>query len=141
MSTHIKMYSCKPNSCKCTMCRSVCTDDNPVMYIPNESDGGSYFCRKCLLDLQNFHAEDFVFDYAGDVSEILCDFCSNILTQDQAEQWSADYEFHYATPIQYNVIATDLNGKYNLWNRCDDCYYNGIIMQISYCPKCGRKLD
>ena len=70
-----------------------------------------------------------------------CEFCSTILTQEQAEQWSADYEFHYATPIQYNVIATDLNGKYNLWNRCDDCYYNGIIMEIHYCPKCGRKLS
>ena len=70
-----------------------------------------------------------------------CDFCSTILTQDQVELWSNDLDTYEDTPIEYNVISTDSKGNYNLWNRCDDCYYNKAIMQISYCPKCGRKLD
>ena len=72
-----------------------------------------------------------------------CEFCSTILTRKQAEQWSHDIDTYEDTPIEYNVISRDSKSStptFDLWNRCDDCYYNGIIMQISYCPKCGRKL-
>lgn len=41
-----------------------------------------------------------------------------------------------------NCITKDKDDEeYYLWNECEDEYYTGNIMEIKYCPVCGRKLN
>ena len=30
---------------------------------------------------------------------------------------------------------------YNIWHECDDDYYSGEVLEINFCPKCGRKIN
>ena len=30
---------------------------------------------------------------------------------------------------------------YNIWSECDDDYYSGEILEINFCPICGRKIN
>lgn len=65
-----------------------------------------------------------------------CDLCEKIY--DDAElrnmHWS---EREYSNYITYN----EEHDSYHLWHECDDSYYSGTIMEIGYCPVCGRKLS
>lgn len=33
------------------------------------------------------------------------------------------------------------DNAFNLWHESEDDYYTGNIMEINYCPVCGRKLS
>lgn len=63
-----------------------------------------------------------------------CNFCETI--------WLS--EDHYRTKFSNHwderkaIVIED--GEPYLYIPCDDPYYSGTVMQINYCPKCGRKL-
>ena len=33
------------------------------------------------------------------------------------------------------------DNTYNIWSECDDYYYSGEILEINFCPICGRKIN
>ena len=65
-----------------------------------------------------------------------CDFCNTIYNANKLKkQYWSDREV-------CNCITKDKDDeKYYLWNECMDDYYTGNIMEIKYCPVCGRKLN
>ena len=137
MSLHVKLFRCKLNTCKCTWCDSKCTNSNPVFHAQNFLGYESYLCKDCLMHLDRLCGGLFV-DYIDD--DCICEFCSKIFTLKEAKHWSDNHSEYRYTPMEYNIISKSSRGDFELWNRCDDDYYNGSIMKISYCPKCGRKL-
>ena len=137
MSLHVKLFRCKPKTCKCNLCNSKCTGSNPVFHVQNILAYETYLCRNCLIQLDRLCGGLFV-DYLDDSD--ICEFCSKIFTPKEAKNWSDNHSEYRYTPTEYNIISKSSNGEFELWNRCDDDYYNGSIMKISYCPKCGRKL-
>lgn len=137
MSLHVKLFRCKPNTCRCNLCNSKCTGRNPVFCVHNVLSYETYLCRNCLIQLDRFCGGLFV-DYLDDND--ICEFCSKIFTPKEAKNWSDSHSEYRYTPTEYNMISKSSSGEFELWNRCDDDYYSGSIMKISYCPKCGRKL-
>lgn len=69
-------------------------------------------------------------------NKMQCDFCNTIYnTSKLKKQYWADREV-------CNCITKDKDDEeYYLWNECEDEYYTGNIMEIKYCPVCGRKLN
>ena len=51
---------------------------------------------------------------------------------------------HYTNQFEnsYDEVAAIVmkNGMPYLYIPCEDYYYSGTVMQINYCPKCGRDL-
>ena len=64
----------------------------------------------------------------------MCDFCEKIYSNKDA------YDYVKNTVYPPYVVIGENNGKYTLWNSCDDPYYSGVIMDINFCPVCGRQL-
>ena len=63
----------------------------------------------------------------------MCDFCDNIKNiEEHCEMSSWD---------RHDAIVKKSNGIYSLWIECDDYYYSGTVMDIAFCPICGRKLN
>lgn len=61
-----------------------------------------------------------------------CYFCNNIKNLDEMKKlapWDRD-----------DAIVKDSSGRISLWIECDDSYYSRPIMDISFCPKCGKYL-
>ena len=65
-----------------------------------------------------------------------CDLCEEIYNEEELRNmhWS---DREYSNYITHNKEYD----SYHLWHECDDSYYSGIIMEIKYCPVCGRKLS
>lgn len=65
----------------------------------------------------------------------MCDFCNKIYNEDELNnKYWADRE-------EVDCITHDENtNTYSFWHECIDDYYTGNIMEIKYCPICGRKL-
>lgn len=65
-----------------------------------------------------------------------CDLCEKIYDVEELRNtyWS---EREYSNYITHN----EEHDSYHLWHECDDSYYSGTIMEIGYCPVCGRKLS
>ena len=65
-----------------------------------------------------------------------CEFCSKIYSITEAEKWkNTILDYDSTTP---GVICANRNGVYELWSECDDSYYTGHVLDIQYCPICGR---
>lgn len=64
-----------------------------------------------------------------------CDFCNKMYNEEKLNnQYWADHE-------KVNCITYDENNNtYSVWHECEDDYYTGNIMEIKYCPVCGRRL-
>ena len=67
----------------------------------------------------------------------MCDFCDEIYDE---------FKLNTTHPMNregfYNCITYDkINNNFCLWHECVDDYYTGNIMEIKYCPVCGRKLS
>lgn len=61
-----------------------------------------------------------------------CYFCSNIKNLDEMRKlafWDRE-----------NAIVKNSSGRISLWVECDDSYYSRPIMDISFCPMCGKYL-
>ena len=65
-----------------------------------------------------------------------CEFCNKIYDAfELKQQYWADREV-------CDCITYDEAFKaYHLWHECVDDYYTGNIIEINYCPVCGRKLN
>lgn len=64
-----------------------------------------------------------------------CELCKKI--------WSSQEEYckqfaHHHYDETYALVMED--GKPYLYVPCEDWYYSDVVMQVNYCPKCGRKL-
>ena len=69
------------------------------------------------------------------LNEIQCDFCSEIY---DAEELNKMYP---ADRYVVDCITFDKeDNAFNLWHESEDDFYTGNIMEINYCPVCGRKL-
>lgn len=64
-----------------------------------------------------------------------CKFCSKEYNLEEAEEWKDDWKLE--TP--YIICVKDEKG-YGLWSKCEDSFYTGLVMNVNYCPICGRKL-
>ncbi len=61
-----------------------------------------------------------------------CYFCNNIKNLDEMRKlapWDRE-----------DAIVKDSSGRISLWVECDDSYYSRCIMDISFCPICGKYL-
>ena len=62
-----------------------------------------------------------------------CELCKNILNYDDymnVDSWDRIDCILYDS--KYN--------KYVFWVECDDWYYSRPVLDLKYCPECGRKL-
>ena len=42
----------------------------------------------------------------------------------------------------YCVITHNTeDDTFNIWSECDDDYYSGEVLEINFCPECGRKIN
>lgn len=67
-----------------------------------------------------------------------CDFCKEIYDYNELiNMWHWDRQ----DLIISTVLCYDKEEKtYNIWYECQDSYYSDKIMEIQYCPICGREL-
>lgn len=69
-------------------------------------------------------------------NEIKCDFCSEIYNAEELNK------MHPIDRYVVDCITFDKeDNAFNLWHESEDDYYTGNIMEINYCPVCGRKLS
>lgn len=63
-----------------------------------------------------------------------CDFCKTI--------WSSEEEYkkYFSHPWNEEDAIVMFKDEPWLYTTCGDYYYNGVLMPISYCPVCGRKI-
>lgn len=65
-----------------------------------------------------------------------CEFCNKIYdTQELNETY-----YRYREFMNYITYNRD-DDTYNIWHECDDDYYSGEVLEINFCPKCGRKIN
>ena len=62
----------------------------------------------------------------------MCKFCDNIHDVEKYEK--IDPYCRIDCIVKHKDI-------YGYWHECEDWYYSGILFEINYCPKCGRKLN
>lgn len=68
----------------------------------------------------------------------MCEFCKNIYTTTEAMEWKHSWwNWNYKQP--YTIIVED-NDSFALWNQIEDNFYTSRVMEIKYCPVCGRQL-
>lgn len=68
----------------------------------------------------------------------MCDFCKNIYSTAEAIEWK-DSWWDWDCKQPYTIIVKD-NDSFELWSQVEDNFYTGRIMDIKYCPVCGRQL-
>ena len=63
-----------------------------------------------------------------------CDFCNKIwrCVDDYKKQFEYEWD-------EENAIVIYRNEPW-LYVPCEDYYYSGCVIQLKYCPKCGRNL-
>ena len=64
-----------------------------------------------------------------------CWLCNKIY--DTKELYEMDSWDREVCCITYNKN----DDTYNIWSECDDDYYSGEILEINFCPRCGRKIN
>ena len=68
----------------------------------------------------------------------MCDFCKTIYTPREAMRWKEGW-WECDSKQPYTIIVK-YNDDFELWKAVDDNYYTGRVMDIKYCPLCGRQL-
>ena len=64
-----------------------------------------------------------------------CDFCSKIW--DNVKEYKESFEFEHE-----EREAIVMNGhRFGLYIPCDDPWYSRTIMDLNFCPVCGRQVD
>ena len=61
---------------------------------------------------------------------MMCDLCDK--TYKTKEEMKEKFKSHWD---EVTCIIGD-----GLYVPCEDPYYSGVVLQINYCPVCGRKL-
>lgn len=65
-----------------------------------------------------------------------CNFCKKIWNS--MEEYQKQFQHRWDEEI--SIVKDDDDGNIGLYVPCNDYYYSDIIMDINYCPICGRKL-
>lgn len=68
----------------------------------------------------------------------MCNFCKNIYTTAEAMEWKHNW-WDWDCEQPYTIIVEN-NDSFALWSQVDDNFYTGRVMEIKYCPVCGRQL-
>lgn len=73
-----------------------------------------------------------------------CYFCENIYDTKTLENMSQEdrkklcqKELELYCVITHNTE----DDTFNIWSECDDDYYSGEVLEINFCPECGRKIN
>ena len=64
-----------------------------------------------------------------------CDFCSKIW--DNVKEYKESFEFEHE---EREAIVMDGRGP-GPYIPCDDWYYSKIVMNVNFCPVCGRQVN
>lgn len=64
-----------------------------------------------------------------------CEFCSKIW--DNVKEYKESFEFEHE---EREAIVMDGRGP-GLYIPCDDWYYSKIVMNVNFCPVCGRQVN
>ena len=64
----------------------------------------------------------------------MCEFCEKIW--DSVSEYKKNFSYNYE---ERDAIVM-YSGRPGLYVSCDDYYYSRVVMDVNYCPKCGRKL-
>lgn len=64
-----------------------------------------------------------------------CDFCSKIW--DNVKEYKESFEFEHE---EREAIVMNSRGP-GLYIPCDDWYYSKIVMNVNFCPVCGRQVN
>lgn len=65
-----------------------------------------------------------------------CSFCNKIYnTQKLKETYWADRD------VVNCITHNEEDNTYNIWHECEDDCYSDEILEINFCPKCGRKIN
>lgn len=65
-----------------------------------------------------------------------CEFCNVIYNADELKR-----QYWVVREVCDCITYDETFKEYHLWHECGDDYYTGNIMEIKYCPVCGRKLN
>ena len=69
----------------------------------------------------------------------MCQLCDKIYNKKEAEKWLEDWDHEDKI---YNIITKNNSNNYHMYTYVSDNYYTPeTFLSISYCPKCGRRLD
>ena len=64
-----------------------------------------------------------------------CEFCSKIWNN--VKEYKESFEFEHE---EREAIVIDGRGP-GLYIPCDDWYYSKIVMNVNFCPVCGRQVN
>lgn len=64
-----------------------------------------------------------------------CEFCSKIWNN--VKEYKESFEFEHE---EREAIVMDGRGP-GLYIPCDDWYYSKIVMNVNFCPVCGRQVN
>lgn len=65
-----------------------------------------------------------------------CSFCNKIYnTQKLKETYWADRD------VVNCITHNEEDNTYNIWHECEDDCYSDEILEINFCPQCGRKIN
>ena len=68
--------------------------------------------------------------------EIVCNFCNKVYDESELNSIHPMDRDGFLNCVTYDK-EDDI---FCLWHECEDDYYTGNIMEINYCPRCGRRL-
>lgn len=63
----------------------------------------------------------------------MCEWCDEDKIQDYKK-------YHDVLPSKRIDCIVKSDENYFLWLECEDWYYSGNVIELNYCPICGRKL-
>ena len=69
----------------------------------------------------------------------MCNFCKNIYTTAEAMKWRESW-WDWDCEQPYTIIVVGDDDSFELWSHVDDNFYTGRVMDINYCPVCGKQL-
>lgn len=64
-----------------------------------------------------------------------CELCKKIWNT--KKEYTKQFQNEWDEDI---AIVKNYDDKIGLYVSCEDWYYSGVVMNINYCPICGRKL-
>ena len=68
--------------------------------------------------------------------EIVCNFCDKVYDESELNSLHPMDRDGFLNCVTYDKE----DDTFCLWHECEDDYYTGNIMEINYCPRCGRRL-
>lgn len=74
-----------------------------------------------------------------------CYFCEKIYDTKTLENMSQEDRKKLCQKNMWEVYCVITHNTeddtFNIWSECDDDYYSGEVLEINFCPECGRKIN